>query len=393
MKTESTTESQTISREPKAANSAHGHTTPHRPEKAKSRGSHFVKTLVLGTALVAGVAWGFKLVRHSFLYQQTDDAYVVGHMHQVSPQIEGTVAEVLVKENQAVKAGDVLLRLDSTEQGIHVEKARATLEHSRAMQLQAAAVLEEAKSQLVHVNAEVAQAEAHLNQTTAMLHVSQADLGRNSRLYNADVRAIAKADVDVTKGKYDADQAAVSAAEASLTAAKASVDTAKAAIASAEAQVAAAKSTVAINEAELHDAERLLSYTVIKAPVSGHIGNKSVELGNRVQPGQVLMALAEPDFWVVANFKETQLTNVREGQHAELEIDAFPGHQFEARVDSVAPASGAQFALLPPDNATGNFTKVVQRVPVKLVFDPESIRGYEDRLRPGLSTVVNISVR
>src|SRR5262249_1545723 len=136
-----------------------------------------------------------------------------------------------------------------------------------------------------------------------------------------------------------------------------------------------------------------LSYNTITAPVAGRTSKRSAEVGAYVQPGQTLIAIVEPEVWIEANFKETQLAKMHAGQRAEITIDALPAHEFTGTVESVSPASGAQFAMLPPDNATGNFTKVVQRVPVRVHLDPESIRGFEDRLRAGLSAVVAVQVK
>jgi len=136
-----------------------------------------------------------------------------------------------------------------------------------------------------------------------------------------------------------------------------------------------------------------LSYTNITAPAAGQIDRKSVEVGQRVQPGTPLMAIVSNELWVIANFKETQLANIKTGQKVEIKLDAFGGSKFEGRLDSFSPASGAQFSLLPPDNATGNFTQVVQRIPVKVVFDAESIKGYESRIAPGMSATVNVELK
>jgi membrane fusion protein (multidrug efflux system) len=143
----------------------------------------------------------------------------------------------------------------------------------------------------------------------------------------------------------------------------------------------------------LKDAQLQLSYTNITAPAAGRIGRKTVEVGNRVQAGTPLMAIVNNDYWLVANFKETQLENMKPGEEVEIKLDALPHHPFKGRVDSISPASGAQFALLPPDNATGNFTKIVQRVPVKIVFDSESVKGYESRITPGMSAEVSVQVK
>jgi len=158
-----------------------------------------------------------------------------------------------------------------------------------------------------------------------------------------------------------------------------------------EGQFATAQAAVAQAAAALEDAKLQLSYTIITAPVSGRIGRKSVEAGQRVQIGQPLMAVVEDQPWVVANFKETQLQKMRTGQHVEVEIDTFSKHKFYGHVDSLAPGSGNEFALLPPDNATGNFTKIVQRIPVKILLDKDSVRGYENLLSPGMSSVVTVA--
>ena len=160
-----------------------------------------------------------------------------------------------------------------------------------------------------------------------------------------------------------------------------------------QAQLAAAQAKTAAADSEVHDAERELSYTTVRAPVDGRIGNKNVEVGNRVQIGQTLLVVVEPSVWFEANFKETQLAHIRVGQAARVRVDAIPGHVFEGRVESIAPASGAEFALLPADNATGNFTKVVQRVPVKITLSPAETGDFAERIRPGLSATIDVQVR
>jgi len=155
----------------------------------------------------------------------------------------------------------------------------------------------------------------------------------------------------------------------------------------------AAQAQEQVAQSNLKEAELQLSYTEILAPAAGRIGKRNLETGNRVQPGQALLALVQPDVWVVANFKETQLGHLKPGQPARLRVDAFPGQVFKGHVQSLAPASGAQFALLPPDNATGNFTRIVQRVPVKITFDNQGIGDCQGRIVPGMSAIVQIQVR
>jgi membrane fusion protein, multidrug efflux system len=158
-------------------------------------------------------------------------------------------------------------------------------------------------------------------------------------------------------------------------------------------QYEAANSAIAQSIAALKEAELQLSYINITAPSAGRIGKKNVEVGNRIQVGAPLMAVIGTEHWIVANLKETQLNRIKLGQSVEVKLDAFPKQIFTGRVDSLSPASGAQFALLPPDNATGNFTKIVQRIPVKIILDPQSLGGYDDRITPGMSAEVTIEIK
>ena len=158
-------------------------------------------------------------------------------------------------------------------------------------------------------------------------------------------------------------------------------------------RVCASAASIRLARAAVADASRQLSYIDLKSPADGRVGNKNVEIGNRVQIGQTLLVVVAPEIWFEANFKETQLARIRAGQAARVRVDAIPGHVFVGRVESIAPASGAEFALLPADNATGNFTKVVQRVPVKITLSPAEIGDFAERIRPGLSATIDVQIR
>ena len=364
---------------------------PVTPPVKKRRGPVFwLVVLVLGAG---ALGWTAHFIHHALTFEETDDAYVNGHVHQIAPRVAGAVTAVLVDENRAVKAGQVLARIDPLEYEIALHRSQAMAAQSRAEEGRARAAIDQAKAQVVQGQAQVEQATAQVTRAEAQQATANADFSRNSKLYNGDQRAIAKSEVDTAKGGFDAAQAAADAAKANLAGVKSNVVAAQAQVESAQAALMAAQATVAASDAAVRDAERELGYATITAPVDGRVGNKNIEVGNRVQVGQALYALVQPDLWVIANFKETQLTRIRAGQPVEVAVDAVGGKTFTGKVDSISPATGAQFALLPPDNATGNFTKVVQRVPVKIVFDPGSVRGYEDRLRPGLSVVINVRVR
>jgi membrane fusion protein (multidrug efflux system) len=242
----------------------------------------------------------------AFTHEETDDAYVTGHLDSVSTRINGVVTDVLVDDNQFVHKDDVLVKLDPMEY--------AALE---------------------------AAAKANLN-------TAQSNLDRQEPL--VAMHAIAPEDVDKTRNTRDVDLA--------------------------QDQLAGLQ----------------IVYSTIKAPADGYIGRKNVEIGNRVSSGQTLMVVVEPTLWVVANFKETQLAKMQPGQPVRISIDSIPDKVFEGVVDSFSPATGNEFALLPADNSTGNFTKIVQRVPVKVVFNADSIRGYEKRIRAGESAVVKVAL-
>jgi membrane fusion protein (multidrug efflux system) len=258
---------------------------------------------------IAGVIAAIIVLFYTFdawTHEETDDAYVTGHLHNISSRINAVVTDVLVNDNQYVNKGDVLVELDPTE---YIALAAAA---------------------------------------QAQLKKAQADLDRQKPL--VDLHAVSPDALDATQSTHDVD------------------------------------------EAQLRLAQLQIEYSTIKAPASGTIGRKNVEVGNRVSSGQTLMVLVEPELWVVANFKETQLAKMKIGQPATITIDSIPGKTFTGKVDSFSPATGNQFALLPADNSTGNFTKIVQRVPVKIVFDSNSTHGYEDRIRAGESAVVKVAL-
>ncbi len=271
------------------------------------------------------------------------------------------------------------------------------------------------KAAVTAAEAGVPRAQAQLQEANATLQREDTDLHRYEDLYSKE--QVSKQTVDHQRASYQVAVAGQAAAqeqvrqaqaqliaaqqgvvrtEALLTNSQGGLQSAQATVLETrvrEGQFSTAQAAVAQATAALEDAKLQLSYTIIKAPVSGRIGRKSVEAGQRVQVGQPLMAIVEDQPWVVANFKETQLEKMRAGQLVEVLIDTFPNHKFYGHVDSLAPGSGNEFALLPPDNATGNFTKIVQRIPVKIVLDQDSVHGYENLLSPGMSSIVTVTTK
>jgi membrane fusion protein (multidrug efflux system) len=289
---------------------------------------------------------------------------VSAHVHQISSRIAGTVKEVLVEENQDVAAGAVLARLEARDFEVRRRLVLAQTAQTHAQRRQA--------------EAQIAQARAQAAREQANATRAQQDLERARTLAQGTNGAI-------SQQEFDAAKAAADAAKAGFAAAQSALDAAQSLATVAEAQEQAA-------QANLEDAELQVAYTDILAPAPGRIGKRNVEAGNRVQPGQALFALVQPEVWVEANFKETQLTHLKPGQPVRVAVDSFPGRVFLGRVESVAPASGSQFALLPPDNATGNFTKIVQRVPVRIIFDRQSLGDCAGRIVPGMSCVVQVKI-
>jgi membrane fusion protein (multidrug efflux system) len=265
----------------------------------------YKKPALIIAGIIALIAVSF-YAYDSYTHEETDDAYVTGHLHDVSSRINGVVTEVLVADNQYVNKGDVLVKLDPTEY-IAIEAA---------------------------AQANLATAQSNLNREQPLIKM----------------HAIAPEDVDKTKNTRDVDLA----------------------------------------QQELAGLQIL--YSTISAPASGYIGRKNVEVGNRISSGQTLMVVVEPNLWVVANFKETQLARMKIGQPVRISIDSIPDKIFDGVVNSFSPATGNEFALLPADNSTGNFTKIVQRVPVKIILNADSVRGYEKRIRAGESAVVKVAL-
>jgi membrane fusion protein (multidrug efflux system) len=334
--------------------------------------------VVAALIALAAIGAGGRMWYRSANFVETDNAYVAGHVHPVSARVSGVVTRLLIEDNQLVKEGDVIAELDPVDQRLKIEQIQAQITSAEQQVLQADA-------QVAQVKAQASGAAAQVLQAQALLLRAKQDADRYGQLYTSQMKAVSKAEVD-------ASTAARTSAEADLNAKREAVAAAKAQIVAAVSARDVLKAQVQVAQVQLKDAKQQLAYNHIVAPVSGRIGKRSIEVGMRVQPGQQLTAIVQDDVWVTANFKETQLANLRPGQEVEVSVDAIPDHKLVGRVDSFAPASGAQFALLPADNATGNFTKIVQRVPVKIVFRPEDIKALSGRLVPGMSVEAEVNI-
>lgn len=346
-----------------------------QPPPKKSRRPLIIAAVVA----VVAVAFGLREYLYSRNHTGTDNAQVDGHITPIAPRVQAFVARVLVDDNQPVQAGDTLVILDDRDVRARLQQAQAdyaaalSQSGSRGAAGQAQAQLAAARSSASSADAGVAAAEAAWRKAAA-------DLERYRRLAARNI--VPPQQLDAAQAGFDAAAANLEAARRQASAAESQVGAAMAALRGADARLAAAQAAV-------ETAQLQLGYTVITAPEAGVVAKRNVEPGELVQVGQSLMSLVPlSDVWVSANLKETQLRDVDPGDPVEFSVDAYPGRKFHGEVQSLSPATGARFALLPPDNATGNFTKVVQRVPVKIaVTDPDPAWP----LRPGMSVNVTIT--
>jgi membrane fusion protein (multidrug efflux system) len=390
-----------------------------KPPRKLSRAQVLLPSLIVAAAAIGSTVYVTGRGR-----QSTDDAQVEGRVASVAARVSGQVSHVLVQDNQIVEAGQPLVEIDDADLLAKLDAARADLAQAKASERSAEAQLALTEKS---VDAGLTQARGGLTQATSTVSASQASVDQakadvvaaDSRLALAKLEldrmrnlvassALSQADLDTKQAAYDQAAASVAQTRARLASVQASVTTSSGGVVAAQGrlvaaqtgpeQVDAAKAAVGVaqahvaqTEAALRTAELDESYAVVRAPVRGVVSKRSVEAGQLVGPERVLLAVVPlDDVWVVANFKEDQLADMRPGQPVRVTLDTFGRREFSAHLDSVAGASGARFALLPPDNATGNFVKVVQRVPVLVRLDslPSDVT-----LRPGMSADVTVDTR
>jgi membrane fusion protein, multidrug efflux system len=305
----------------------------------------------------------------------TGNAYVQGDVTPISPKISGYISEVAIRDHQAVKVGDVLFRIDDSDYRARVEQAAAVVATRRAM-------LGNLASRLEQQRAVIEQAMAALRGAEAEAHRAALDLARFRELTARNF--VSRARLDQAEAEHLRNRASVAQAEANVAAARSQMNVLHSQHPQLQADIDAALATLTLAEIELEN-------TAVRAPADGRVGEREARVGQYVRPGTLLVALVAQEFWVVANFKETQIAAMQVGDAVKVSVDGISRTAFRGRVDSLSPASGAQFALLPPDNATGNFTRIVQRIPVKVTF--EAGQHGLDQLRAGMSAQVVLDSR
>jgi membrane fusion protein (multidrug efflux system) len=355
-------------------------------KKQAQPAARLILLFMAGTLLTVGFFYGLQYTVMSFTHESTDDAFIQAHVVSVAPRVAGQIQVVHVNDNQLVKKGDALVELDPRDYEMRLAQKRDAIAAANANLESAHAGLALMKARLETAEANRRQEKAHADSSRATADRAQSDLKRYELLRENGV---------VSAGEFDRVRAEAESAIADRIAGEQKEDAATSQVAEARAQVSLTLTMVnsALTKTkqagtDKDSSELDLSYTRIAAPCDGRVTRKAVEPGDYVQVGQSLFALVPTNVWIVANFKETQLADVRTGQSAEIHIDAYPGKSWQGHVDSIMAGSGASFSMLPPENAVGNFVKVVQRVPVKILFDDPPVPDLT--LGPGMSVIPSV---
>lgn len=333
------------------------------------------KIIIPVSLLLMVIAAGLFYYVRSTIYVSTDDAYVESHNIQVSPKISGNVIKVYFDDNQKVQKGQLLVKIEPVDYEVKYEQTKAAIEGAKSQK-------EAAEKQITQAEANLAQINYDINSVKAELNLAEADYNRYTKLYNAS--AASKQDFDRVSTNYQSAKSKLDSYLKKATAAQEQVSVNQSQSKNAAAQIKQL-------QANAKQAKLDLSYTEIYAPESGIITNKAVEEGVYVQTGQPLFSIVPEKRWVIANFKETQLTRMKPGQTVIVKIDAYPNKEFKGEVDSIQQSTGSATSMFPPENAVGSFVKIVQRVPVKIVFTEKIDSKYN--IVPGMSVIPEVKVK
>ncbi|MDJ1469616.1 HlyD family secretion protein [Cytophagaceae bacterium DM2B3-1] len=342
---------------------------------SEKKSKNFALPIILGIVILSAGAYGFTKYTHSLHYVDTDDAQLDGDIVPVVAKVGGYVNSVLFEDNQKVSKDQLLVKIEDTDYLIKVRQADASLQSVMAN-------VGVSKSTVVSTQAGIATAKSAIEAANIRLWKANQDYTRYKNLYDDKV---------VTAQQFDAIKAEKDAAEAQLASAKSQYDVASKQVGTSVSQVSAASSNIALRQADLDFAKLQLSYTSVSAPVSGTVAKKNIQPGQLVQAGQSLFVVVnDSSIYVTANFKETQLKKMKPGNPVTIVVDAYPDEPIAGEVASFSPATGAKFSLLPPDNATGNFVKVVQRVPVRIKLKAD--KAMREKLHPGMSVTAEVKI-
>ncbi|MDA8693441.1 HlyD family secretion protein [Saprospiraceae bacterium] len=340
----------------------------------KDKSGSPVKYIFIGVAIAVAGYFGITYVLDMLHHETTDNAQIEADIYQLIPQVSGRILKTYVKDYDEVKKGDTLFTINTDEYSVKINSAEAGLQNALAQ-------LAAAKSSELTAEANSEVSNANIAAVKAANVKAQKDLKRGENLVNDDI---------ITRASFDAIKASADAAEAQYQAALSQYGVSKKQIGTSEDKIKAAEAMVAMRRADVANAHLIYSYTAILAPDDGRLAEVNMKEGQFVQAGQPLTSLIGKELWIVANFKETQLSKIEVGEPLDITVDSYPDKIFKGKVTSLSPATGAKFSLLPPDNATGNFVKVVQRVPVKIEFTEEIPKEYH--LEAGMNVNVSIPI-
>ena len=339
-----------------------------RPEYKKKR------VIVPIISAVVLILIGIYLAVHATFFQSTDDAFVEGHIIQVAPKVAGQIINLYVDDNQEVKENQIIAEIDPKDYQVKLDQAEAKLAEAKAK-------LGVTEKQVDENSSNVNQTQEELNSAKSKLDFAEKDYQRYAAMYKEGI---------VSKQEYDNSLNQLTVAQANNKAADEKSKAMKAALESSKARIKSVEAEIQRLEAEVEEASTNLSYTKIYAPEDGTVSSRSVEKGNYVQIGQPLLSIVPKRVWVVANFKEIQLTNMKPGQRVWIKVDTYPHKRFKGSVQSIQRATGAKASLFPPENAVGSYVKIVQRVPVKIIFE-EDLSEYN--IVPGMSVVPKVQIK
>lgn len=360
-----------------------------KKEKPNQRRKKAVTFILFPIIIVIGAVTLYFYLQYKKTHISTDDAFVDGRVHVIASKVPGTVKMIHIKDNQFLRKGDVILEIDPTDYEVRIKETRAGLETERAKLSEIRDRVDTVKKQLSEIIASLEASRANVELQEANLRQAEIDLKRAEILLKKEV--IPRDQYDRAKTAYEIAVAQVKAAKDRVKQLEASLETQKALIKQTESSLLPQHAQIQQKDAILKGAELNKSYTKIYAPSDGYIAKRSVEIGNQIQPGQSLMAVVPlDDIWITANYKETQLERVKLGQRVKIKVDTYPDKVFYGKVDSVMAGTGAVFSLFPPENATGNYVKIVQRIPVKIILDQGTDPSHI--LRIGMSVVPTILI-
>jgi membrane fusion protein, multidrug efflux system len=414
--------------------------SPPVTSKLSPHFKRLIGMLLLGVGGIFAGIKGWDWLQFNRSHVHTDNCVVVAHLYPISSRIAGTVKTLAFEDNRFVKQGQKLVALDERDYRLNLRKAQTSLEiaqnqsktsqatitqaerNTQAAIEQATANIQGAEANFATLQAAVTDARAGLNASQSQLSQVELQLKQAAHERERGHKLVQEGVISVQKqetleqsyanllSQRQQVLAQIAQSHSRIQQAQNNLGRAKAQIKSSQgslSQASAGKTQVLVNQRQykttqsalqqaqwvVEESQNQLADTQITAPANGYIGKRSVELGQRVQAGQSLLSLVSEEIWLVANLKETEVAQIQPGQTAEIHLDAFPTHPFKGRVDSLAPGTGSLFSLLPADNATGNFTKIVQHVPVKIIFDPQSLKDFRPLIAPGMSAFVSIAVK